>query len=172
MGSVPTRMGAAGNACLGRHWGTADSAITPNTTFLLLALSGQVTKLQQLSGHALPFAPLGHAPTMVPGEHLLCSPKAGCALPDPPCHLALMKGFPSSAPFPVPVPPACLSAPPAQPCHCFPGVTAPTSAPQACSGRAPAPNYDLCLCPVLPSLPQQSFRFVPRATHHPSMGLG
>ncbi|KAM3665773.1 poly(rC)-binding protein 4 [Ammospiza nelsoni] len=27
----------------------------------------EVTKLQQLSGHALPFAPLGHAPTMVPG---------------------------------------------------------------------------------------------------------
>lgn len=59
------------------------SAITPNTTFLLFALSGQVTKLQQLSGHALPFAPLGHAPTMVPGEHLLCSPKAGCGPPDP-----------------------------------------------------------------------------------------
>ncbi|KFO57994.1 Poly(rC)-binding protein 4, partial [Corvus brachyrhynchos] len=27
----------------------------------------EVTKLQQLSGHALPFAPLGHAPTMMPG---------------------------------------------------------------------------------------------------------
>ncbi|KAM4893597.1 poly(rC)-binding protein 4 isoform 2-T2 [Sylvia borin] len=27
----------------------------------------EVTKLQQLSGHALPFTPLGHAPTMMPG---------------------------------------------------------------------------------------------------------
>ncbi|XP_014725110.1 PREDICTED: poly(rC)-binding protein 4 [Sturnus vulgaris] len=27
----------------------------------------EVTKLQQLSGHALPFGPLGHAPTMMPG---------------------------------------------------------------------------------------------------------
>lgn len=87
--SPPWHVGAAaaGNACLGRHWGTGaqlTSAITLNTTFLLFALSGQVTKLQQLSGHALPFAPLGHAPTVMPGEHLPSSLEAGCAPPDPP----------------------------------------------------------------------------------------
>ncbi|KFO88858.1 Poly(rC)-binding protein 4, partial [Buceros rhinoceros silvestris] len=43
------------------------SAITPNISFLLLPLPGQVAKLQQLSGHTLPFASLGHAPSMVPG---------------------------------------------------------------------------------------------------------
>uniref|UniRef100_A0A8D2QM80 Poly(rC) binding protein 4 n=1 Tax=Zosterops lateralis melanops TaxID=1220523 RepID=A0A8D2QM80_ZOSLA len=34
----------------------------------ILLSANQVTKLQQLSGHALPFAPLGHAPTMMPGD--------------------------------------------------------------------------------------------------------
>ncbi|KFV20083.1 Poly(rC)-binding protein 4, partial [Tauraco erythrolophus] len=45
----------------------APSAITPNASFLLLPLPGQMTKLQQLSGHTLPFASLGHTPSMVPG---------------------------------------------------------------------------------------------------------
>ncbi|KFP88123.1 Poly(rC)-binding protein 4, partial [Acanthisitta chloris] len=46
--------------------GMGPSAITPNASFLvLLPLPGQVTKLQQLSGHTLPFASLGHAPAMM-----------------------------------------------------------------------------------------------------------
>ncbi|KAI1234406.1 hypothetical protein IHE44_0003454 [Lamprotornis superbus] len=88
-----------GMPVLGGTGARLTSAITSNTTFLLFTLSGQVTKLQQLSGHALPFGPLGHAPTMMP----------------------------------VPAPPACLPAPPAQPCNCFPGVTAPTGALQSCT---------------------------------------
>lgn len=116
-GSVPAGMGAArdvpvlGGAecqCLVPGGDSGSSAITPNVSFLLLPLPGQVAKLQQLSGHTLPFASLGHAPSMVPGEHLLCPPHPGLgawgAPPDPPSHLALMRGSPSPAPSPVPAP--------------------------------------------------------------------
>ncbi|KFU88243.1 Poly(rC)-binding protein 4, partial [Chaetura pelagica] len=41
--------------------------IPTNNSFLLFPLPGQMTKLQQLSGHTLPFAPLGHPPSMMPG---------------------------------------------------------------------------------------------------------
>lgn len=75
-------LGGAGCQCPVPGGDRGPSAVTPNAFFLLFPLPGQMTKLQQLSGHTLPFASLGHAPSMVPGEHLLCPPQGwGCGVP-------------------------------------------------------------------------------------------
>ena len=75
-------LGGAGCQRLALGGDRGPSAVTPNASFLLLLLPGQMTKLQQLSGHTLPFASLGHAPSMVPGEHLPWPPQGwGCGVP-------------------------------------------------------------------------------------------
>lgn len=75
-------LGGAGCQCPVPGGDRGPSAVTPNAAFLLFPLPGQVTKLQQLSGHTLPFTSLGHAPSMVPGEHLPCPPQGwGCGVP-------------------------------------------------------------------------------------------
>lgn len=52
----------------------------PSYCLHLLSLLGQVTKLQQMSGHTVPFPPLGHPPSMVPGELPMGLETASCAL--------------------------------------------------------------------------------------------
>uniref|UniRef100_A0A8B9TMV4 Poly(rC) binding protein 4 n=1 Tax=Anas platyrhynchos TaxID=8839 RepID=A0A8B9TMV4_ANAPL len=73
----------------------------------------EVTKLQQLSGHTVPFTPLGHPPSMVPGELPIRAGHPGAIYAPSDLFLALARprGSPSLVPSPVASPWDALPTP-------------------------------------------------------------
>lgn len=100
----------------------------PSYCLHLLSLPGQVTKLQQMSGHTVPFPPLGHPPSMVPGELPVELEAVSCALLVPCWALARAWESMSSPPISSPISLACHPTP-ESPCLWSPGVPVPPSPP-------------------------------------------